>query len=487
MPCYTSTDFEVHRNWLAITHSLPLEQWYQDTTSEWTLDYPPFFAWFEFSLAKVASIFNIDGQEMLRVQNLNHKSFQTVLFQRLTVIITDFVLAIGVKFCCSAINFKQQNELCKFLPALVLTNAGLFIVDHVHFQYNGFLLGIFMMSIGCMMSDCYLSSALLFAILLNFKHIYVYCAPAYFVYLLSTYCRKQNGSLCIFGISLVNLIKLGVIVIGTFALSFGPFLAKGQFLIVLQRLFPFKRGLTHAYWAPNFWAIYNFTDRLAVILVKKMGLEVLLKEGCQNSLGASTGGLVKDTVHCVLPTIPPEVCFIITFALLFPLLWKLWNKGEDSVHFLRAVILCNFISYMFGWHVHEKAILLVTIPMAVLSVVSPTESSHFIVLSAVGNFSLFPLLFEERETVIKVLLVFLHFCLTMHVANQRRKNKNQRPLTLIQKIYLFMHLPVFIISTFIPLMYPSMEFLPLLIYSVFCSIGILCEFVGMYTYFLKVK
>lgn len=145
----------------------------------------------------------------------------------------------------------------------ILLSPGLLIIDHIHFQYNGFMYGVLILSmvLARRQQGGLLLSGILFATLLCLKHIYVYLAPAYFVYLLRAYCL---GPRSIFDIRIFNCIKLGVSIAAIVALAFGPFIYHQQIPQLLSRLFPFSRGLTHAYWAPNVWAMYSFTDRVLI-------------------------------------------------------------------------------------------------------------------------------------------------------------------------------------------------------------------------------
>ncbi|KRZ10636.1 putative dolichyl pyrophosphate Glc1Man9GlcNAc2 alpha-1,3-glucosyltransferase [Trichinella zimbabwensis] len=240
---YYSTDFEVHRNWLAVTHSLPFKRWYYENTSQWTLDYPPGFAWFEYFLSQFAR--QIDPK-MVEISAEPYTSLATVLFQRFTVIITDFV----------------------YLFAVVL------------------------------------------------------------------------------GISCISL---------------GPFVYAGQMKQLITRLFPFGRGLTHAYWAPNFWALYNFCDFTLYNLLRKLNFLPFDKKI------SYTSGLVQEVIHVLLPQISPLISFLAVILNMLPFCISLLYRRNFNM-FLKLIVGCAFSSFLFGWHVHEKAVLTVIIPLTILAV-----------------------------------------------------------------------------------------------------------------------
>jgi alpha-1,3-glucosyltransferase len=79
---------------LGITKSTNISRWYFEDKSEWTLDYPPMFAYFEYALSFIAQYFD---PEMLIVENLNYKSQMTIVFQRLSVIFVDVVFLLGIR------------------------------------------------------------------------------------------------------------------------------------------------------------------------------------------------------------------------------------------------------------------------------------------------------------------------------------------------------------------------------------------------------
>jgi len=269
-------------------------------------------------------------------------------------------------------------------------------------------------------------------------------------------------------------------VILVFIASLGPFLLMGQIPQLLSRLFPFTRGLNHAYWAPNAWALLTAADRILLQYVKRFGADLSIDT---SAVSSSSRGLVGDTSFAVLPNVKPIHTFLITVLFQSVFLVKLWRTPTYR-SFLTALTLCGYTSFMFGWHVHEKAILLVLVPLSLLAAENYAYFRTFMIASTAGVVSLFPLLFTPAEQIIEVVYSLL-WAIAVFGPLQQRLYEFPRSLPAVivgslETMYLSGFLLLEIVVTLCPVIAKAFaqgpekwEFLPLMLISLYCALGLI--------------
>lgn len=550
IPSYKSTDFDVHRNWLAITHHIPLSQWYYndvDGTTVHTLDYPPSFAFFEYFLSN-----NYITQSLIKHRYLDDRCFallpdddnevglDCVIFHRCTVIFADVVFLLGAWALGQALHHKNEDKYDhadkkrRWCTLLVVTNSGLILLDHIHFQYNGMMLGILLASLACLTQSMKITSsssttatcraqriilellgAIFFALLLTFKHLYLTLAPMYFFYLLRRFCfrditgtgtcsedtggkkkallggvggagsnvEEPNNSTnatrgkgrVIFSFS--RLVLLGSTVLVTVCMPFSLFLTEGkdQMVQMLSRLFPFQRGLCHDYWAGNIWAMYLFAEKVC-------------------SFASRIHPTLDNIIPSPFPKITPAMTAILLLIGLLPAMQCAYlaasssslNPAARQEVILYCTVYSSITSFMLAYHVHEKAIMTAVIPMTYLAFRSREGARLFLRMSALGHFGLMPLLFRPTELLLKALLNSSYFVLCVFIlemvhnskehADEQDSSSTRNGLLLrLDKISLVVMTSV---SIYIEILHEAIfgsekfEFIPLMLTSLCCAVGL---------------
>lgn len=261
---------------------------------------------------------------------------------------------------------------------MILLNPCFLLIDHGHFQYNCISLGLTVAAVAAILSDRNVLGSVLFSLALNHKQMSAYFAPAFFSYLLGKCLRRGNPFL--------EVSKLGLAVLGTFAVIWWPYLYSAEVsLEVLLRLAPFERGIYEDYVA-NFWCATSI-----IVKWKRLFTMPSLK---LLSLAATISGCLPSMIQMA------------------------WLPRKQS--FLYGLLNCALSFYLFSFQVHEKSVLLPLLPASLLA---SEEPFVFQWLTYNALLSMFPLLSRDKLVLPYIALYGLFFLLYHAPGGRRQKQE----------------------------------------------------------------
>lgn len=260
-------DFEAQRHWQEVTVNLPASEWYTQTPDNdlmyWGLDYPPLTAYHSWLMGKIAHRIDPSFTELHESRGITNDTHKT--FMRSTVLLVDLLLYIPAllivlkKIFNYFDSFQGNRTTLSVCSIVALFYPGQIIIDNGHFQYNNASLGFACLAIAAIFSNHDRFAAFLFVLSLNYKQMELYHALPFFFYLLAR-CfsdeskRLYGGS---FTTAMKKLTSLGIIVIGTFAAIWSPWLTSvEQVQQTLHRIFPIARGVFEDK-VSNVWCVLN--------------------------------------------------------------------------------------------------------------------------------------------------------------------------------------------------------------------------------------
>lgn len=289
---------------------------------------------------------------------------------RLLVLLSDLIIFFPAAFAAASVlsssppgtkRGRKRDMRHSFTLAALLLNPALILVDHGHFQFNCIGLGLALGGAAAIGSGRRMIGSALFCLSLSHKQMGLFYAPAFFAYLLG-WCLHDHRGL---GQKLLALVRLGITVILTFTLTWIPCLHTfPDLILVLQRIFPVKRGLFEDYVA-NFWCASS-------VLIKWKSL--VPKE--------------KLLILCAAITL-----FVAAPAMVHQIVFWSSRGNKDGFRALLLCMACSSMSFfMFSLQVHEKSILLPLLPITALAASEPILALY---LPLVACLSMWPLLHRD--------------------------------------------------------------------------------------------